>query len=181
MRMPILKIMIMTGLLILAVSACSNNQPNISKDLQESFQEMIPIADTNTNLSIKIISDGQNENKSGFDIKILVENISKQNILFPVNSKVIRVFIIRNNTWMEIKDTVKYYSSIVGGDSFILPPRGEQQPNTFTTVVRPVLEPNAKDEGKQETMRILIVGELMDDNKKTSIPVAAYVDLFMNP
>jgi hypothetical protein len=180
MKSSVIKIVIYMAMIIFILCGCSTQQPAISADLQKSFAEMIPIANLNTHLQVKVIKGDQH--KFGSDVHILVENISDNSIYLStgIDTLFVKVFVVQDNTWKEIRNDTIYYSITVG-DGYILSPAKGEQPNRFTNSVRPMLEPNGQDEGKQEIVRILVVGELMSEGKKIEIPVGAYVDLFMEP
>ena len=83
---------------------------------------------------------------------------------------------IKNNKWVEIMNSNEY-----SGNGSILFPKGIQLGDRISTGIRPVLGPNIKDEGHQEILRIVIIGELISDGKKTGISAGAYTDVFVNP
>jgi hypothetical protein len=180
MKSPIIKTMVVIAILSQIIFSCSSNQPNISNSLQDSFKEMIPINDINTHFHINIINN--EKHKFGSDVNIVIENISDKPIYFSADAQkpFARIFVTRNNKWSEIQNKNLYFA-LTGGEGSILFPSGSDQPNLFTTSVRPALGPNVKDLGSREVVRILVSGELMSDGKKTGILTGAYVDLFMEP
>ena len=180
MKSSILKTMVVATIMLFIVCGCSSNRPSVSENLQNSFKEMIPINNINTQLQVKII-DGE-KHIFGSDVNLSIENISDKPIYFTTDAKkpFARVFIIRNNQWVEIENNYLYFS-LTGGDGSILSTSGSDQPNLFTTWVHPMLGTNTKDSGSREVVRILVTGELMLDSKKTGIPAGAYVDLVMEP
>ena len=134
------------------------------------------------NTNLKITTTGGETFRLNSDIDLLVENLSNAPIYFSMNTATpfMKIFRIEDNEWVEVPNTTKYYS-ITGGDGFILDIDGSPQPNKFTNSVRPVIDSALVEEGQKVIIRILIIGELMRGDKKTGIPVGAYVDVYIKP
>ena len=154
---------------------CSSNKPKISSELQEYFKNQVPVRDLNKNFCIWVDSSNQADINFGSDMNVVIENLSDQQIFFPLGYGT-RLFIVRNNKWVEIMNSNEYY-----GNGSILFQKGIQLGDRISTGIRPVLGPNIKDEGHQEILRIVIIGELITDGKKTGISVGAYTDVLVNP
>lgn len=164
-------------LVMVTVCSCSPVQPSVSNDLEISFRELISIDDINKSFQIHAESIEQRNLKFESDIQVVLENLSNQQIFFPVGYG-IRLFIIRDNAWIEIQNKNEYY-----GEGSLLRPKGEQElGDRISTGVRPILPPQIEDENHQEVLRIVIIGELIkDDDGRIGVPVGAYTDVFINP
>ena len=180
MKSTIVNTLVLIASLTFVLCSCTNNQPTIPGDLQKSFDKMFPFSNMNTYIQIKLNSNERL--KFGSDVNILIENLSDKSIYFSTSTSTIfvRVFMIQENKWVETLNRTTYYS-ITGGNGYILSPIGSEQPHLFTNSVRPELGQNLKDNNRQQIVRILVIGEQLLNGKKTGIPVAAYLDIFMEP
>ena len=112
--------------------------------------------------------------KFGSVIKLLFRNVSGQEVFFPVGYR-IKLFVIKNNKWIEIPNTVEYY-----GEGSLLQTKSEQAlGGRIGAWVRPVLPSEITTED-QEILRILVVGELLTNGEKTGIPIGAYIDFLIS-
>jgi len=171
-----IKIVVISIVLLEVIGyGCSNSEPKISRDLQESFKNQVPVNDMNKSFCIWVDSSNYAELKFGSDIYVVIENLSDQQIFFPLGYGT-RLFIVRDNKWVEIMNKNEYY-----GNGSILFPKGIQLGYLISTGIRPIIGPNIKYEGNQEILRIVIIGELISDGKKTGISAGAYTDVFVNP
>ncbi|MBI5955294.1 MAG: hypothetical protein HY865_26860 [Chloroflexi bacterium] len=163
---------IVVSLLMTLVYGCSNDKVDETDNLQESFTSIVPVSDINNSLKINIIYEEQVEYKFGSDVKVVIENVSDKKIFLPSDSSVLRAFVAKNNTWFEVENYAAYL-----GNGSILNPKGNIG-TIWITGLRPVLEPSL---GNNVLVRILATGEFVSNSEKTGVPVAAYVDLIMNP
>ena len=56
MKMYIRKLISFIILLVILISGCSTNSPNVSRDLQEAFQQKMAMEEMNTKLSVTVDS-----------------------------------------------------------------------------------------------------------------------------
>jgi hypothetical protein len=157
-------------------SGCTSAKPKISTSLETSFQELLPIKDMNKSFQIYVDSSDQDNLKFGNDIKLAFKNITGQDVFFPVGYG-IRLFVIRNNEWMEIQNYDDYY----GEGSWLQTINQQTSGGRLVTWVSPVLPPEIADGDHQVILRTVIIGELVIDSKKTGIPVGAYTDVYLQP
>lgn len=164
----------------LICSSCLNSQPEVPDELQASFQDMFPTVEFSNDIKVNLRDASGKKPVCESEIRIRVINVSDKVIFLPYDPKnlFIRVYSIRDNTWMELKNNVNYYSS-TGGDGYNISPVNDQQLIDFFTVVCPVLEPAAGNANDKEIVRVFVMGERMVDGKKSGIFTGAYIDLFM--
>lgn len=153
---------------------CTSFQLSVPNELEISFRKMILIEDMNDSIGIRKISS---ENaKYGSDVKVSIENLSSQPIYFPLDF-VIRLFIIRDNKWVEIQDKNQYY-----GEGTMLHPQDQQESiGRVITWVRPVLPMGISSADNQDILRILITGEVQGIGVDNETLVGAYADIIIHP
>ena len=159
----------------LLLSGCTNRQPRISTDNDISFKELVEIDDLNFTLTAKLLNPNGKSADFNSDIRILVENTSIEEVFLHADTSQtrIRVFILRENNWLEIQDAYVTY-----GDGNVLNAKG-QMVSEWRAWVRPVNNLSFGDSREREIVRVLVTGEMMSDGDLTGIPVGAYVDLFV--
>jgi hypothetical protein len=145
----------------------------ITEDMEKKFQNIFPLITMNESFQLKVNSD-ENIFKFGSDIPVLFNNKSPYKIFFATDS-FIKLFIIRDNKWLEIRNRNKYSGVLV------LSSKGTSLSDFNTTGVRPVLDNNIVSEGKEELLRIVMIGELMENGIRTGNFVGAYVDVYVSP
>lgn len=157
------------------ILGCSAKQPNISGELNDSFQKMLAIEDVNNSFRIYIVSNDVENLKYGSDIKIAFRNTSGEKIFFPVGYGV-KLYIIRNSKWLEIQNQNEYY----GEGSLLQTKNQEDSGGRLVTGVRPNLPPEITPLG-QEILRIVVIGEIQSIGENMADQTAAYIDVFINP
>lgn len=164
----------------LLCSSCSKNQPAIPDELQVSFQNMFPAVEFNKDIQVRLRDMSGETPLSGSEVEVCVINTSNESIFLSSDPKqpFIRVYMIRDDIWVELKNNVEYFSS-TGGDGSIFEPVGDQQMNYFFTAIRPVLEPAAGNANDEEIIRVFVIGERMIDEKRSGVFTGAFVDLFI--
>ena len=180
--MPISRMNILAAIVILAVatSGCRGNRPDVPRNLDAAFRSMVSIEDLNRDLAVRIIPDYQDKPRVGSTITIAISNNSNEPIYFPIRSSIVRVFAIQDEKWMQIANTVEYYS-LQGGDTSVLLPRSPENSNTLTTLVQPKFPISEAPTNAPEILRILIVGELRPDDQNAVLPVGAFTDVVVYP
>jgi hypothetical protein len=101
---------------------------------------------------------------------------SDQDIYFPVGYG-IRLLIINNDKWIEVKNKDIYY----GDGSWLQTKRDQMLGARLATGVRPILPPDLLNVGNQVILRIVIIGEIHSNNSNNGLPVGAFTDLFVTP
>jgi len=168
--------LIFHAMLIFSLSNCVNTQPNISKNLEISFKKVFPIEDMNKSLQITVedVLATENNNKDTFEfgseIPIKMLNLSNYQIDLDTQS-FIKLFIVRDTELIEIQNKDTYSGELM------LSPKGTLLLDFKHTGVRPVLIDNVTKEGEKEILRIVLFGELMQDDVPIGEPVGAYVDV----
>lgn len=152
---------------------CSSQQNTVSSKMEEEFQSIFPSMTFNESFQLDVYSD-ENIFKSGPDIPLIFTNKSPHQILFPTDS-FIRLFIIRDDEWLEI-DNKNTYSGLL-----ILDPEGTPLMDFNVTGVRPAIDNFGTSKRKVELLRILMIGESIENNIHTGKLVGAYVDVYIRP
>jgi hypothetical protein len=169
------QIILLLFLTCLATSACTQSHPEISDSLVMAFRDLIEIDSLNESFQISADTSNPKKLMYGSDVSIVFKNISGDEVFFPVGYG-IRLFIIRDKTWVEIPNKNVYY-----GDGSWLQTRSDELLGArLGTWVRPVLPPGV-DAAGQDVLRIVVVGEIPSDQNKTGSYTAAYVDVFISP
>ena len=170
-----IQIFFFSALMAGIICGCAPAQPQISADLNNSFGKIIAMDDMNKYFQVRVDSSNQENMKFGSDTMITLTNLSDQKILFQVGYG-IRMFVARDNNWIEVQNNAVYY-----GDEVIMQPKTSQMSEKYiVTGIQPIFSPEIKDEGHQEALRIVIIGEL-SNGEKPGIPVGAYTDVFVTP
>jgi hypothetical protein len=167
-------------LLTILISGCSTNSPNVTRDMQESFQKLVAINEMNKDLRVTTDISDNNNLHIGSVIHLVIENLSDQPILIPEPSG-IKLFIINDGEWSEINNNAEYYGNSEG--PVLYPHEPSELRYRTSTGVSPVLKPGTKisDKGSKIVLRILIIGEMLMNGEKTGIPVGAYTDVYLTP
>lgn len=161
-------------MLSIILAGCTSVRPNVPKELDISFQKIISIEDMNG--SIRIRQTSLETAKYGSNITVSIENLSNQPIFFPLNFG-IRLFIIRDNEWIEIQDKNQYY----GEGTLLHSKNHEDYSGKVTTWIRPVLPPELKSDGNHDILRILVIGETQGGGIEQGVLVGAYYDVDVYP
>jgi hypothetical protein len=161
-------------LLAFYLGGCSNNQPSISHDMQESFNKIVPDTDLNTHLRLNINDQEKANLNKLFELYLI--NTSDETIYLDAKQP-FRLFIVDNNQWVEIKNKVIYLGRREGGGIYIYPKNSGR--DLLGSFVRPELLPGQVIEGDEKILRILVLGETMTDGERTGNLVGAYLDVFI--
>lgn len=168
------KILFMTWA-VLMLSACSSHLNTTSKDLEQNFKIVVPITDMNGSLIIAIDSDKE-VFRPDDKIPLSVENMSAQKIRFDYADNYIKLFIVRDNQWIEVENDLTY------SGSRILSPVGTLLLNLDYTWVRPVFKEDMFDaKNKERLLRIVMIGEILERDLPSGNQVGAYVDVYIRP
>ena len=163
-------------LLVFIAVSCNPANPDVSQDLEDSFRKSVHINNLNVDFLISVELDDGEELENGSDIRVRLENISRHEILFS-SALGNELYMIENNSWVQVQNLNKYYGT---GSPLIL--KSEHQiDNKITSGVRPFLPEAINLEGYKAILRILMVGELLEDGARTGTLTGAYADVFIRP
>jgi hypothetical protein len=176
--MPIYKIITLSVIFAVLLSACSSGPVAIPKEPDASFVKTTNVASMNKEMRLKVLAHERDE--SVLSVNLEVMNIGENSIFLPMTSQkqYLKVYIFQANQWVEIKNNQKYISGS-GGDGSILQPYKDDPGNILTTWARPALADVALSTNK--IVRIFVVGQLLQDGVVTENYVGAYVDLVLEP
>lgn len=163
------------SVLLVSLLACGEKSPLESRDLDNKFEEKFPLDDMNNSLQLGL--DGEdNTFAKNSDIPIYIYNKSGNPI--SINNNVnMMLFMAGDSDWIEIKNALTY------PDSLPIAPQGTPLLDFRYTWVSPVLsEELLVATTEYITIRILILGELMENDQGTGDLIGAYIDVFVkNP
>lgn len=157
---------------------CSNKA---SSSMEEDFQSLVPVSDMNKSLEIKVDGDQKSFHISslvhlGSDIPLLVQNTSPKFIFLNYKGGCINLFMFKDNEWIEVKNGLTYSGST------ILSPQGKPLLNLDYSGAKPVFDNNIfKDNKTDILLRIVMTGEILENDKPTGKLVGAYVDVYIKP
>ena len=161
-------------LFLSTISGCSDRVQSTSTELEEKFQISVPIADMNKSLRLNIEGD-EKTFRRGSDIPLLFQNRSPHFIFFTAENY-IKLFMTRDAEWIEVKNELTYSGNKA------LSPQGTPLLDLDHTWARPALDDNAFKDNKTEILtRIVMTGEIMENDKPTGDLVGAYVDVYLTP
>jgi hypothetical protein len=131
------------------------------------------VQDVNRSITLTVESMNPSVFKPLGIINLTVKNHSSKTIMFPEDCN-IQLFLFSDETksWEVIKDAVKYYKEI---DIEITP--SEEGLDIYPVVIRPDFESN----GKEQRLRAVVTGYVVDEDKVTNEPVSAFVDFKVKP
>jgi hypothetical protein len=169
------KLILLLAFFVVALLGCSNPSQSISKEMEDKFHATVAVMDMNKSLEIKV-DDDQKSFCLGSDIPLSVKNKSPNFIFFNYEGRYIKLFMIRDAEWVEVKNGLTYSGSTV------LSPPGPPLLNLDGTWARPVLDDNTfKDNPTDILIRIVMTGEIMESNTHTGNFVSAYLDVYITP
>jgi len=113
--------------------------------------------------------------RKGSEISLIIYNRSPNFILLD-GSSYIRLLHVLDSEWVEIVNELTY------SGSRLLSPQGTILLETAYTKVQPVLEENEVNNSDGEVLlRIVVIGEVVENDIRTDNLVGAYVDVYMAP
>ena len=168
-----LKLVLSSLLLLTTLIGCSTEREQVSEGIEKKFQTLIPVIDMNKSFQIKVDND-QNTFQRDTDIRLIINNKSSHSITFALESY-IKMLIIRHQEWMEVGNVISY-----SGLLQILP-QGTLLLDTRTTRVQPILISDNFENTERTLLRIVMIGELTENDKPTGKMVGSYVDVYITP
>lgn len=163
-------------LLIFLLSSCSQQSTAGSQELEQQFAEVVPISDMNKSLQI-ILSTEETSFKAGSKIDIKIYNKSHHYLYFDNDTDVKLLGSLDQTHWMELEDGITDASS-----DMILSPQGTILLDDQESRVIPIIDPtelNTHSDGV--LVRIVVIGEIMENDVLTGKKVGAYVDVIVQP
>jgi hypothetical protein len=154
---------------------CSNSSQTVSKSLEDSFQANFPVVDMNKTFQVKV-NDDQALFEQNSEILLTFNNLSPDTLDFPTDP-FIKLFVIEDGNWVEIKNKFTYSGSLE------LAPQGTILLDTSEVTIKPELDDQMKEVQKNGStlVRVLMIGEIIQNNAHTGKFVGAYTDIFLKP
>lgn len=169
-----MKLVIKFVFLLSVLVAFSNDLPVVSNDLEKELLTAFHLTDINESFQVTI--NGEEKTfKINSDIPLIFNNKSPYTIYFPTGS-FIRLLIINDNEWMEIENSHTYAGLL------LISPEGTLLKDFNIAGVRPVIDNSILHGDKKDLLlRIVLIGEIMENNDPTGRFVGAYVDVDITP
>jgi hypothetical protein len=161
-------------LLVFALSGCSNLSAEVPSRMEEEFRTIVAVQDLNKSLELTLHEDKENFPR-GHDIPILVENKSAHFLSFNYTDNYIKLYIIKDGEWVEVKNGLTYSGAKT------LHPQGAPLLNLDATWARPELDDNLFEDNQTDILvRIVMTGEIVENDTQTGEFVSAYVDVYIS-
>jgi hypothetical protein len=156
----------------LVLAGCAMKSTASNNDIEEKFQALFPDVGMNDSLQLNVISD-EATLRPDSEIRLSINNKSNHFIDFALDSYV-RLFVFSDSEWVEVDNQITYSGLLQ------IFPEGTPLKDSRTTRVQPIIDQTimSKDE-KEILLRILILGEIIEDETRTGEKVGAYVDVFL--
>jgi hypothetical protein len=169
-----IKSILIISLLLTAVLGCSTGPDRVPHTLDEEFLTTVSVINLNESLRLKVESD-QESFQLGSKIPLLIYNESPFSIFFT-GEEYLKLFMIKDGKWTEVKNELTYSGSQE------LSPKGTILLDQSNTWAKPALtKDEVRNDQKAFPLRILIIGEIMENNIRTGKLVGAYVDVHVTP
>jgi hypothetical protein len=144
-------------------------------ELEKQFLTAVPLTDINESLQVIIESKGSTF-ESGSDISLLIYNKSTHSIYFDNDSYIKLLVSADQLSWSDVENGIEYFGTTV------VSPQGTPLLDFVHTVVRPILDKTDLNAGNQDViLRIVAIGEIMENDTLTGQNAAAYVDVTLGP
>ena len=158
--------------LLTTILGCSSPLESIPNNIEENFLAIVPVSNMNDNLLIEV-EGNQEQFQPGSEIRILIYNNSSQSI-FLAEDPFLKIFTIKEGDWVEVKDEITRFGSQV------LSPKGTILLDQSYTRAKPALTRGEMNSNlKDLPVRIVVVGEIMENDVRTGELVGAYVDVYI--
>lgn len=158
--------------------ACST--PSVLSSKEEAFLQIFPEGTFSGNdlLELRVVTFSDSERiLIGETISIWIENISHKTIVFPADygSKIFS-YDDSVNTWWEVEDeTIRSAEREIT----IYPETdlSKEHINSTGFSIHPVLV----NSGKSITVRVVVIGEILEDNELSGRKIGSYIDIVFEP
>jgi hypothetical protein len=159
-------------LLLTTLLGCYSRLDTVPNNMEEQFLTAVSVSNMNESLQLKAEGD-QESFHLGSKIPLLIYNESPYSIFF-VGDAYLKLFIIKDGKWAEVKNELTYSGSQV------LSPKGTLLLDQSNTWAKPALtEDEVNSDQKDLPLRIVIIGEIIENDIRTGKLVGAYVDVFI--
>lgn len=141
--------------------------------MEKKFQTAIPVTDMNGSLQVKVES-GEQIYPLGSEIPLTIINTSPHSIFLAIDSH-IKLLMIEDAEWIEVKNVITYSGLLV------ISPQGTPLLDDASTRVQPEVNDKLRSAKEKELLRIVVTGEIIENDKPTGKLVGAYVDVYVTP
>jgi hypothetical protein len=152
-------------LILLLLSACQNSQK------EEAFRAKYQDISMNTDLRFWKPSD---KFIIGESIVLELENLSSDKIVFSHENDV-KALAFKSGKWIELNNSAIYY--LPSGERQISP-KGPDIPGVISIPLVPQLHSNGS---RAVTIRVVVIGSIYKEDKKTEDKTGAYIDVRLEP
>ena len=141
--------------------------------MEQKFQTAIPVTDMNGSLQVKVES-GEKIYPLDSEIPLTIINTSPHSIFFAIDSH-IKLLMIEDAEWIEVNNVITYSGLLV------ISPQGTPLLDDASTRVQPEVTEKLRSAKEKELLRIVVTGEIIENDKPTGKLVGAYVDVYVTP
>ena len=167
------RLTLMLCLLLTTLLACSSSS-KATTEIEKKFQTIAPLENMNKSLQLKL-DNKDNTFQLDSDIPITISNLSPSFVYSDFNSN-ITIYLLKDSEWMKIKNEINYSGTM------LLSPKDTLLLDLQYIYVKPKFEKNMLPKIRENTLlRIVIYGEVMENDKLTGNMVGAYVDVYISP
>ena len=157
-------------LLIVVATSCSiTQQPSIDKDFIEKY---IQTNDINSTIQLTAPEWLENTYKIGKPVFLMLENHSKELIVFPPDYG-IQILAIVDGQWIKVENCLAY----IPETEIILFPKGPDHTGDEPVACNPTLGGYKKP----VKIRVLVIGTIQNNSQSENKKVAAYKDITLKP
>lgn len=161
------------GLMIISLVECSSLPNTDTSDIQELLGVDGSVSNVNASLQVKVEGD-----KKSFpldaEITLLIYNESSRFLLFT-GEHYVRLLTLNDGEWIEVANKLTYSGSQT------LSPKGTILLDQTSTWAKPqITEQIFTPDEKVLPLRIVVVGEIVENDVRTGEFAAAYVDVDIN-
>lgn len=171
---PYQKSILMLCLFLVVLPSCSKHSQSTSEKIKENFQTIVPITDMNKSLQVEVYG-GEKNFQSDSAIHLRLHNKSPHSIFFPLDSH-IKLLMLSDAKWVQVKNEMTYSGLLQ------LAPQDTPLLDSNTTWVKPIPGEKIIRNAKENILlRIVMIGEIMENDIHTGTLVGAYVDVYITP
>ena len=168
------KFLIIFLFLAITLTGCSELLSTESEELEKQFLQIVRVSDMNNNLEV-LLDDERTSFESGEEIFLTLHNKSPNSLYFDTSSLVILLASQDSHKWIDVKNAYTYSCDLE------LSPNGTILLDTQSVTVEPILDRSSFNSKKDITIRIVVIGEIMDGKNRTGEKVGTYVDVVLKP
>jgi hypothetical protein len=154
---------------VLLLTACTFSQA--TKKSEEIFTSMFPEAPMNSDIHFWKPSE---EFTNGQSMELTLENTSAHEVRFSDENDV-SVFVFEDNAWNKVKNTLTYVPANVERP---LRPKAPDNPGVTAILLNPHLDNLGI---APVNLRVVVIGTVYENERKTDKRTGAYIDVKLNP